>query len=293
MIKYFCNLCKKEIKSGDMSIVQTKNGEQITTVHLHKRCLTSIKKLCVESIEAGDISLPKKFSRADEQAVKVQTTGKQLNTSKSEKVPIAPIKNENTYGCKGDTLSVVTGEEKFPDIKKPQSAEKSTEKLKVTDEELDAVLSRLSKAEHDSYDTTYSDKHEIPAVASEDNQSKEVEQTAIKLKIESFNDTPSTSKPRNIPNIQRILLCLYKGMTLKETSDRMSTGYQNIVIVKNKYAYREIAMRHLKAARMENEVCTIIDEFIKTGNIEAISIDLGISVNDIKDTLEYYTGFSC
>lgn len=238
MIKYFCNLCKNEIKAGDFVVIQTKIAEQTKTVHLHKHCLNDIQKLCrgyyLEGIKPDDID--KSTTQSDKQDTKVS---KKAKTGKAG----------------------------------------TTEKIKVSDDDFNAALAELSNAS------------EKVANVKENTVSADVHIEQFKINMSSLQETLTTSKPRDIVTVRRILLCLYKGISMSDISDMLNILYQKVAITKSKYACKEIARLHMKPERLFSRTCDIIDQYIKTGNTVAIANDLQTGEEKIEELIKFYTGF--
>ena len=231
MIKYFCNLCKNEIKAGDFVVIQTKIAEQTKTVHLHKHCLNDIQKLCRNYFLEG--AGP---DNIDKQGTKVS------KNAKTEKKSMA-------------------------------------KKVKVSDDDFNEVLAKLSNTDENRTDVNKSDS------------SADINLEQAKINLNSLPDTLTTSKPRDIVTVRRILLCLYKGISMSDASDMLNIPYQKIAITKSKYACKEIARLHMKPERLSSRTCDIIDQYIKTGNTVAIANDLQTGEEKIEELIKFYTGF--
>lgn len=116
----------------------------------------------------------------------------------------------------------------------------------------------------------------------------------FKLNIESFIEGMPTSKPRlgGTINVQRILLCMYKGEKLTDIAEELKIPYQTVFQCKRKYTSRIIAARHLESQRVQVDTCMIIDSFIKHGDVVITAAETGTSEEKIKEILTHYTGYS-
>lgn len=192
MIKYICNVCKREIHPNELSTIKTQTGEKTTVAHLCPRCLRAVRRICKENLRL---------------LVDVDDTG------------------SNT--------SVKTG---------------------------DAIEDKPN----------------------------------FKLNIESFVEGMPTSKPRlgGTINVQRILLCMYKGETLTDIAAELKVPYQTVFQCKRKYTSRIIAARHLEPQRVQVDIRMIIDSFIKHGDVVITAAETGVSEERIKEILTHYTGYS-
>ena len=116
----------------------------------------------------------------------------------------------------------------------------------------------------------------------------------FKLNIESFIEGMPTSKPRlgGTINVQRILLCMYKGEKLTDIAEELKIPYQTVFQCKRKYTSRIIAARHLEPQRVQVDIRMIIDSFIKHGDVVITAAETGVSEERIKEILTYYTGYS-
>lgn len=103
---------------------------------------------------------------------------------------------------------------------------------------------------------------------------------------------PKAPRSGSVQNVQRALLCIYKGMTLAETERTIKQDYQNVYRWKSNFASKIIAERHLESKRMDAINICVIDGFIEGNTVEELSYNHNVSIQQVKDILEFYTGFT-
>lgn len=191
MIKYICNVCKRETHPNELSTIKTQTGDKITVAHLCPKCLRAVRKICKENLQ-------------------FLTSLDDSNSATSKKVISTEIKPN------------------------------------------------------------------------------------FNLKLENFLEGMPTSKPRlgSTINVQRILLCVYKGETLTNIAAELKIPYQTVFNCKRKYTSRIIAERHLEPQRMQTDICMVIDSFIKHSDVVITAAETGVSEEKIKEILTHYTGYS-
>ena len=131
MLRYVCNLCKKEINAKEMSVVKTQTGEKVTVAHLHNKCLSTITGICKRGL-------------AETHENKKETQDKKSNTLE-ERVKATPIEkkdNEDVKLSEEDEKSIKELAERIfgSSASKKEDTEQKTEELV---ELLDAKKIRL------------------------------------------------------------------------------------------------------------------------------------------------------
>lgn len=131
-----------------------------------------------------------------------------------------------------------------------------------------------------------------PAVTAGEHGTIAAPSANFKLIMDSFGESLPQQQPRrgNIITTQRMLLCIYKGMTLTHISRKLDISYQSVYNCKLKYSAKQVAQYHQLPERMDKKTVDIIDKFIEYGDVVKVSYELGIGVDKIKDILTYYTG---
>lgn len=111
------------------------------------------------------------------------------------------------------------------------------------------------------------------------------------INVESFADS-ILKKPRTstLQSVQRILLCIYKGMSLSDIGNLVRKQYQEVYRVKTCYTCKSVAQLHLEKERMDYDVVSIVDTFIKCGSIADTAEKLTMDESKVQEVISLYTG---
>lgn len=111
------------------------------------------------------------------------------------------------------------------------------------------------------------------------------------IKVDDFPDD-IMRKPRatTLDATRRIVLCLYKGMSLADTARAVGKTSQDVYRIRSCYTSKEVAQRHLQPERMEFDVTSVIDTYIKFGDVCLTYVDLSLTEDEVRKVLDYYTG---
>lgn len=323
MIKYICNRCRKDIeRKKDVILIQTKIGDVTTAVHLCPECHTRIKNLCLADVKGETSVIVKKETTEDNISKQSICEGKKSVIDVSsfnremEKVPrssaipafqrvllalykgmsctqVADLVGKSyqeiyrirsRYGCQ-EVASRNVAEERFSsDVVKVIDAfvtcgdiDEVVVRTKVDKTQVSNILSKYAGLE-------WCEESSIESNVEDDDRN-------FPINIESFPDSIS-KKPRatTLLMVMRIALCAYKGMGPTETGNVVGAVPQKCYMCKKDYTCKEVAQRHLRKERMDSDVVSIIDTFIKCGDIYKTYVGLGISEDKVREVLAYYTG---
>ena len=112
------------------------------------------------------------------------------------------------------------------------------------------------------------------------------------LNTDSFIDElPIKPRSGSVQQVQRALLCVYKGMTIADIERVTGIDYQNIFRWKKKYASKIIAERHTQTKRDDAIIVCVIEAFISGLSVEEISEKYpAYTPSDVKTCIAFYTG---
>lgn len=335
MIIYVCNRCKRTIElRKNVILVQTKVGEETSTVHLCRECHDHIRGLCIVDVkkivnpnktelsDGGVIIKAKVKSAEDTEKVRAESKSnfnidvmsfnpemeavpRMSVISAFQRVLLAVYK-----GMSPTEISNIVGKsyQEVYRIRSKYSCRRVAEKHLLPermDKKIVTIIDSFIRS-GDMDETALRTKCSVDEVRDtiseytglyqeECTPKKEVDTKLAGLnfpvKVDDFPDY-IMRKPRTttLDNTRRIALCLYKGMSLADTARAVGKTSQDVYRIRSCYTSKEIAQRHLKPERMDFTATSVIDTYIKFGDVRLTYVDLSLTEDEVLEVLGYYTG---
>ena len=335
MIIYVCNRCKKTIElRKNVILVQTKVGEETSTVHLCHECHNHIKGLCIADVKK--VVNPNKTELSDGSAI-IKNMIKSAEDAEEIKEEVKSNFNIDVMsfnpemealprmsvvpafqrvllavykGMSPTEISNIVGKsyQEVYRIRSKYSCRRIAEKnllpermdkktvaiidgfIRSGDMEETALRAKCSVDEVKDILSEYTGLYQEERVSKKEVDPK-LAGLNFPVKIDDFPDyimrTPRTA---TLDTTRRIVLCLYKGMGSADTARAVGKMSQDVYRVRACYTSKEIAQRHLQPERMDYNVTSIIDTYIKYGDVCLTYVELSLTEDEVLEVLGYYTG---